>query len=449
MASSPPGSPALGPQRPSIDLCLAILPDKLKLAKLPLSEASVHSAALIRLLLLDGPRHDRFFSFVESPHEITLVIEERDLAASFEGGINLETTPGRWRALRISDGSLGFQNVGMCQRLSGPLAAASISVLYISTYETDYVLVEESKLSLTVAVLRATYGEIEIEGDSELERVEIIDSVGMGGGTVSSTKGGESDAAVLRESCGGETGTHAHPLFLLPLQLMLSNLRKEAVPSHTHAVLELFLHRGDTPRFLNFTITEEEISIVHPWGTLSLGESGSSGGQAGLGGGLLGGLHLGHEPWACVQVGEHPLGFEECGIVSSQSKALSDAQISCFYMCTFSFDFVLVATSDLTTAVEALSKRFQVIPSNQVRMGSLTLPPVLSPDAAAAAAVIEGADKRAVAEEARDGLLSLPQPEEPEIPFKGVPMEEDSYEGAVVKIGGDAATDAAFELDYA
>jgi len=51
-----------------------------------------------------------------------------------------------WRAFKVK-GTLGFIMTGIVSALSAPLAKAGISILYISTYETDYILVEEKNLA--------------------------------------------------------------------------------------------------------------------------------------------------------------------------------------------------------------------------------------------------------------------------------------------------------------
>jgi len=57
-----------------------------------------------------------------------------------------------WRAFKVK-GPLGFSLTGIVASLSKPLAEAQISILYISTYETDYLLVEEKNLQKTKEVL--------------------------------------------------------------------------------------------------------------------------------------------------------------------------------------------------------------------------------------------------------------------------------------------------------
>ena len=57
-----------------------------------------------------------------------------------------------WRAFRVL-GSLDFSLIGVLASLIGPLAEASISVLTVSTYDTDYILVRETQLSAAVEAL--------------------------------------------------------------------------------------------------------------------------------------------------------------------------------------------------------------------------------------------------------------------------------------------------------
>ena len=57
-----------------------------------------------------------------------------------------------WRAFK-AQGPLGFAVTGIVSSLSGPLADAQISILYVSTYETDYFLVEEKNLEKAQEIL--------------------------------------------------------------------------------------------------------------------------------------------------------------------------------------------------------------------------------------------------------------------------------------------------------
>ena len=52
-------------------------------------------------------------------------------------------------------GPLEFSLVGVIASLAEPLAAAGVSIFVLSTFETDYVLVQESDLETAMAALRS------------------------------------------------------------------------------------------------------------------------------------------------------------------------------------------------------------------------------------------------------------------------------------------------------
>jgi hypothetical protein len=66
-------------------------------------------------------------------------------------------------------------------------------------------------------------------------------------------------------------------------------------------------------------------------------------------------------------VGELPLGFEETGIVASQSSALAEADppISIFYVSTYSNGFVFVGVDDIDRAVAVLKTQFPRVVQEQ------------------------------------------------------------------------------------
>jgi hypothetical protein len=58
-----------------------------------------------------------------------------------------------WRALEV-EGPLDFAEVGILSELIRPLAAAEISIFAISTYDTDYLLIQDDRLDLAKKVLQ-------------------------------------------------------------------------------------------------------------------------------------------------------------------------------------------------------------------------------------------------------------------------------------------------------
>jgi hypothetical protein len=66
-----------------------------------------------------------------------------------------------WRVLKIA-GPFMFSTVGVLASLAAPLAQAGISLLTISTYDTDYLLVKSDAVERAVATL-VTAGHARIE----------------------------------------------------------------------------------------------------------------------------------------------------------------------------------------------------------------------------------------------------------------------------------------------
>ncbi|HXT50365.1 MAG TPA: ACT domain-containing protein [Thermoanaerobaculia bacterium] len=87
-----------------------------------------------------------FWSLTRTEDEISIVLPET-LAAP---GWKQETG---FRALKVR-GPLDFGLIGVMARLTAALAGAQVSLVAISTYDTDYVLVRDSDLGRAVSALR-------------------------------------------------------------------------------------------------------------------------------------------------------------------------------------------------------------------------------------------------------------------------------------------------------
>lgn len=90
-----------------------------------------------------------FFSVTRTDSEISVVCDE-DVAPTGDD-IQIETD---WRALEVA-GPMDFAMVGVAAALTAPLADVDVSVLVISTFDTDYLLVHAAALDKAVASLRA------------------------------------------------------------------------------------------------------------------------------------------------------------------------------------------------------------------------------------------------------------------------------------------------------
>jgi hypothetical protein len=57
-----------------------------------------------------------------------------------------------WRCLRVA-GPLGFGMTGILASLAGPLASSGVSIFVVSTYDTDYLLLQERDLDRGIDAL--------------------------------------------------------------------------------------------------------------------------------------------------------------------------------------------------------------------------------------------------------------------------------------------------------
>jgi hypothetical protein len=88
-----------------------------------------------------------FTSVTRTPGELSVICA----SAAVPGGVSAERD---WRVLRVA-GPLDFELTGVAAALTAPLAAAGVSVLPVATYETDYVLVRETSLTVALSALAA------------------------------------------------------------------------------------------------------------------------------------------------------------------------------------------------------------------------------------------------------------------------------------------------------
>ncbi|MCD6402338.1 ACT domain-containing protein [bacterium] len=116
-------------------LTLSILPEKLGICHLGKNSPIPEWAK----------RTEGFCSITRTPDELSVVCPQEEIP-------NEVMAEKDWRVLKVK-GPLGFVLTGIVSSLSTPLAKAGISILYISTYETDYLLVKDQDLAKTIEIL--------------------------------------------------------------------------------------------------------------------------------------------------------------------------------------------------------------------------------------------------------------------------------------------------------
>lgn len=115
-------------------LTLSILPGKIGICHLDKNSS-----------IPDWVKNISFCSITRTRDELSIVCPQDKIPA----GVMAEKD---WRVFKV-EGPLGFSLTGIVSSLSKPLAEAEISIIYISTYETDYLLVEEKNLEKTKKIL--------------------------------------------------------------------------------------------------------------------------------------------------------------------------------------------------------------------------------------------------------------------------------------------------------
>jgi hypothetical protein len=115
-------------------LKLSLLKDKYAICTLP-NDTPIPDWALTQSLI----------SITRTGKELTIVCRMDSIPSELQSDLN-------WRCFRI-DGSFDLNQIGVISSISSPLADAGISIYVISTYDTDYFLVQDKNVEQTISTL--------------------------------------------------------------------------------------------------------------------------------------------------------------------------------------------------------------------------------------------------------------------------------------------------------
>ncbi|MGB8321555.1 MAG: ACT domain-containing protein [Candidatus Acidiferrum sp.] len=87
-----------------------------------------------------------FFSVTRTSDELSIVTA----FANVPGQMRIES---KWRVLKVH-GPFALDEVGVLAALAAPLSAAAISIFVISTYDTDYLLINEQQCDAAISALQ-------------------------------------------------------------------------------------------------------------------------------------------------------------------------------------------------------------------------------------------------------------------------------------------------------
>lgn len=97
---------------------------------------------------------DRFFSFTRTDTTLSIIMDDATMSLFPEHTLN--THAGDWRLIAIGDGPLGFDECGIVSEFSKPLAENGIGLFYLSTFSSDYIMVNDQDFELAVTCLHKT-----------------------------------------------------------------------------------------------------------------------------------------------------------------------------------------------------------------------------------------------------------------------------------------------------
>ncbi|KAI8810094.1 hypothetical protein BJ742DRAFT_770525 [Cladochytrium replicatum] len=326
-------------------MLITVLPYRLQLITLPVSSLSCISHAVIKNLFFRGK--DKFFSYTQNSLEVSIIAEVETAANDFpDNGSalapNIIKTDDVFRALQVdADSEADFleESGQRITDISAPLAAAGISIFYLSTYQTDFVFVKERRLLQVISILQKHNCEF-----NDLESVNVNDAP-------------LSSAALAAEGVPltDVTTTHQpHPVDTLKKNLLrtetlrLIGLDWSTPDSWSLELLKIMFY-PETPgkrRFFSYTATNEGISLIVEESVINQFDPN-----------VVYQDQQSPVQLRCIQVDLTQLGLDRYGIVYSMSKRLVKIGINLLYLSTYMTANVLISTVDLEKILHELNLR--------------------------------------------------------------------------------------------
>ncbi|XP_068096560.1 cytosolic arginine sensor for mTORC1 subunit 1 [Hyperolius riggenbachi] len=315
---------------------LQLLEHRVRVTSIDKSGLWFYTHPLAKLLFLRHRTRCKFFSLTETPEDYTLMLDEEGFQELAQSDF-LHVAENTWRVLNVL--SNGIQTGGVtkiAKSVIAPLAEHNVSVLMLSTYQTDYILVREDDLPV---VFHTLSGEVSIYKEEDGDLIPMCSE--------------ETNGVKARNLCD----LTVHPVQSPENRFCILTLDRDTLPSISTILLDVLFYsrsyQDGVPavsqeksfNFFAFSLIDGYISIVMDTETkkkfpVDLLLTSSSG-----------------ELWRMVRIGGQPLGFDECGIVAQIAGPLADADTSAYYISTFNFDHALVPEEDIDSVIQLLNQR--------------------------------------------------------------------------------------------
>ncbi len=92
---------------------------------------------------------NKFFSITKTNDELSIVCDQSSVPEHVQAQKN-------WRMFKIK-GQMEFELVGILKQVLNPLAESGIGIFAISTYDTDYILVQEKDFENAIKALKTKF----------------------------------------------------------------------------------------------------------------------------------------------------------------------------------------------------------------------------------------------------------------------------------------------------
>eukprot|EP01128_Nolandella_sp_AFSM9_P003896 TRINITY_DN1712_c0_g3_i1.p1 TRINITY_DN1712_c0_g3~~TRINITY_DN1712_c0_g3_i1.p1 ORF type:complete len:298 (-),score=63.54 TRINITY_DN1712_c0_g3_i1:113-1006(-) len=254
-------------------------------------------AALLKLMFVS----DRFFAFANDGDEISLFLDEDSLDLFAEE--SLVVSPEVYSAIQVFEGSHVINDVGYIHRYTTALAQSEIEILYLSTYYTNLLLIEEN------------------DCERALELLISPSSI--------------SPLSSPRKSSGGSLSNNIL-LTSFPEATSIFHFEQTATPQLTQSLLQLLV-LSDHSEFTSITSCGGGVTVVAPSTRME---------ELGLAESALVSSTL--TSWKVLQLAAGSAGLG-VAMVDKLSSVLAANGVSIFYLSTVNDDFILVSEQDAKT----------------------------------------------------------------------------------------------------
>lgn len=243
---------------------------------------------------------------------------------------DLQLATQHWRAIEIFEGPQALDETGLISRFSEPLARQHLDLIYVSTYNTDLILVEEGNVERAVTSLQQVaigHPRSSSPGPQQLGP-EAIPKFAS-----------QDDVEALQDD-----STDTHILEKLSSDMHLVNFAASQVPALTHTLLQLFLFPREEARFFSYTAYGGQVTMI-----LDSVDFASLQPQIST-------ITHHEDLWNVIHIQASAEGIDS-SVLNYAARILAQNHISIYYLSTLNDDYLLVPQESSNAALDCLRGR--------------------------------------------------------------------------------------------